>query len=92
MIYRCLKGGIDLRFASAIIIIHTSIHLDIELFESKKNMQRSGTEAIRTQIQPSKPKQEINTNICIILGNVPQARQTNIYSNYIFLRISLRYD
>ena len=27
-----------------------------------KNMQRSGTEAIRTQIQPSKPKREI-TNI-----------------------------
>ena len=38
--------------------------LPITVFEKKKvkNMQRSGTEAIRTQIQPSKPKREI-TNI-----------------------------
>ena len=34
----------------------------------KKSMQRSGTEAIRTQIQPSKPKREIT--------NIPNSQNT----------------
>ena len=41
-----------------------SIHIHVfdYNFLKEKNMQRSGIEAIRTQIQPSKPKREI-TNI-----------------------------
>ena len=34
-------------------LFHFKMHLEV------KSMQRSGTEAIRTQIQPSKPKPEI---------------------------------
>ena len=36
--------------------------VSMEKYSKVKRMQRSGTEAIRTQIQPSKPKREI-TNI-----------------------------
>ena len=35
---------------------------DIKCYIKVKKMQRSGTEAIRTQIQPSKPKWEITDN------------------------------
>ena len=48
------KARTDLYFGSAIT---RKI-----MYSKAKSMQRSGTEAIRTQIQPSKPKREI-TNI-----------------------------
>ena len=35
-----------------------------------KSMQRSGTEAIRTQIQPSNPKLEITKNIGITMRDL----------------------
>ena len=40
-------------------------------------MQRPGTEAIRTQIQPSKPKREILTN-----GQNKKEHMVNRVSNY----------
>ena len=50
----------------------TSWSCDLDHLFKVKSMQRPGTEAIRIQIQPSKPKQEItkitNSNTKIIYG------------------------
>ena len=44
--------------------LHGSVILLTRTFSKVKSMQqKSGTEAIRTQIQPSKPKREITENI-----------------------------
>ena len=44
----------------SLYLLHTGVLDSFCIFVGRdKNMQRSGTEAIRTQIQPSKPKREI---------------------------------
>ena len=43
------------------VVVMECLHIEMNVMKVK-SMQRSGTEAIRTQLQPSKPKREI-TNI-----------------------------
>ena len=46
-----------------------------------KTMQRSGTEAIRTQLQPSKPKREI-TNTVLKIVKIQREHMVNRVSSY----------
>ena len=48
--------------------------------QSNKSMQRSGTEAIRTQIQPSKPKREI---VKIQIVKIQREHTANRVSSYL---------
>ena len=48
---------------------------------SVKSMQRSGTEAIRTQIQPSIPKREIILKIVKIQGEHMVNRESSYFPN-----------